>query len=136
MIHSGDFDFSFSGLKTALLYALQNDKNWKNKIPEYAAEFQQAVTEVLVYKTIKAALKYNCQNVMLCGGVAANQELRSRLKAAVQEKLPGANLDIPDFKYCTDNAAMIAAAGYFQAKRKNFTPWQKLKANANQELTN
>lgn len=136
MINSNDFDFSFSGLKTALLYEIQKDKQWRKKISEYAAEFQRAVAEVLVHKTIKAALKYNCRNIMLSGGVAANQELRSLLKAAVQEKLPGSNLNIPELKYCTDNAAMIAAAGYFKAKRKKFTPWQKLKADANQELTN
>jgi len=134
MIHSGDFDFSFSGLKTALLYAIQKDKNWKKKIPEYAHEFQRAVVDVLVHKTIKAALKYNCKNIMLSGGVAANNELRSQLKSALKKKLDGAKLMIPDFKYCTDNAAMIAAAGYFHAKRKDFTLWQKLKADANQEL--
>ncbi len=135
MINSGDFNFSFSGLKTALLYGVQRDKNWKKKISEYAYEFQLAVAEVLVHKTVKAAIKYGCQNIMLSGGVAANKELRSRLESAVREKLTGAKLLIPDFKYCTDNAAMIAAAGYFNAKRKKFTPWQKLKADANQELT-
>ncbi|MDP2736403.1 MAG: tRNA (adenosine(37)-N6)-threonylcarbamoyltransferase complex transferase subunit TsaD [bacterium] len=134
MIHSGDFDFSFSGLKTALLYEIQKDSRWKKKIPEYAHEFEQAVAEVLVYKTIKAALKYNCQNIMLSGGVAANIELRSQLAQAVENKLYKAKLIIPEFKYCTDNAAMIATAGYFRAKRKKFTPWQKLKAEANQEL--
>lgn len=136
MIESGDFDFSFSGLKTALLYATQRDKNWKKKIPEYAHEFQQAVADVLVHKTIKAALKYNCRNIMLSGGVAANIELRSQLENAVKNKLTGAKLLIPEFKYCTDNAAMIATAGYFRAKRKKFTNWQKLRADANQELTN
>lgn len=134
MLNSNDFDFSFSGLKTALLYELQKNKNWKKKIPEYAAEFQRAVAEVLVYKTIKAAFKYNCRNIMLSGGVAANVELRNQLEKAVKNKLTGARLIIPNFKYCTDNAAMIATAGYFQARRKNFTPWQKLKADANQEL--
>ena len=133
MINSGNFDFSFSGLKTALLYAIQKDKNWKKKIPEYAYEFQAAVAEVLVHKTIKAALKYKVKNTMLSGGVAANTELRRQLAEAVNNKLEGAILSIPEFKYCTDNAAMIATAGYFQAKRKKFTPWQKLRADANQE---
>jgi len=136
MINSSDFDFSFSGLKTALLYAIQRDKNWKKKILGYAAEFQQAVVDVLIYKIIKAALKYNCKNIMLSGGVAANIELRNQLEAAVREKLLNANLNIPELKYCTDNAAMIAAAGYFQARRKKFTLWQKLKTDANKELTN
>ena len=110
------------------------DRNWKKKIPEYAHEFQKAAAEVLVHKTIKAALKYNCQNIMLSGGVAANVELRKQLEKTVKNKLSGVKLIIPDFKYCTDNAAMIATAGYFRAKRKDFLPWQKLKADANQEL--
>ena len=134
MINSSDFDFSFSGLKTALLYAIQRDKNWKKKIPGYAAEFQQAVVDVLIYKIIKAALKYNCKNIMLSGGVAANVELRNQLKKAVENKLSGVKLIIPEFKYCTDNAAMVAAAGYFHAKRKNYTAWRKLKTDANLEL--
>jgi len=134
MIDSGDFDFSFSGLKTALLYAVERDKNWRKKIPEYAYEFQQAVVEVLVHKTIKAAIKYNCQNIMLSGGVAANVELRRQLENAVKNKLAKAKLIIPEFKYCTDNAAMIATAGYFRACAKKFIAWQKLKTDSNLEL--
>jgi len=134
MINSGDFDFSFSGLKTALFYQLERDRNWRKKISAYAAEFQNAAVEVLVHKTIKAAQKFNCRNVMLSGGVAANLELRNRLKIAVKEKLTGAELIIPDLKYCTDNAAMIAAAGYFRARKKDFTPWQKLKTEPNIEF--
>jgi len=134
MINSGDFNFSFSGLKTALLYAIQRDKNWRKKIPEYAFEFEQAVAEVLVHKTIKAALKYNCQNIMLSGGVAANVVLRHQLEKAVKDKLVKAKLIIPEFKYCTDNAAMIATAGYFRARAKKFTAWQKLKTDSNLEL--
>ena len=71
---------------------------------------------------------------MLSGGVAANIELRNQLEKAVKNKLTGAKLLIPEFKYCTDNAAMIATAGYFQAKRKDFTAWQKLRTDANLEL--
>jgi len=134
MIESGDFDFSFSGLKTALLYAIERDKNWKKKISEYAYEFEQAAAETLVHKTIKAAIKYKCKNIMLSGGVAANVELRRQLQNAVKNKLANAELLIPEFKYCTDNAAMIATAGYFRAKRKDFTPWRKLKTDANLEL--
>ena len=134
MINSGDFDFSFSGLKTALFYQLQRDKKWQERISEYAAEFQEATVEVLVAKTIKAARALNCQTVMLAGCVAANLKLRSRLKAAVKKKLVGARLIIPQFEYCTDNAAMIAVAGYYRAKRKDFRPWQKLKTEPNQEL--
>ena len=136
MLNDKNFDFSFSGLKTAMLYAIQKDRSWKKRIPQYAYEFQQAVVEVLVHKTIKAALKYNCKNIMLSGGVAANTELRGQLENAVKNKLSGATLSIPELKYCTDNAAMVAAAGYFHAKRKNYTAWRKLKTDANKELTN
>lgn len=71
---------------------------------------------------------------MLSGGVAANIELRNQLKKAVKAKLTGAKLIIPEFKYCTDNAAMIATAGYYRARKKDFTPWQKLRTEPNQEL--
>jgi N6-L-threonylcarbamoyladenine synthase len=66
--------------------------------------------------------------------VAANIELRSQLGEAVKNKLNDAKLIIPEFKYCTDNAAMIATAGYFRVKRKKFTQWQKLKTDSNLEL--
>jgi N6-L-threonylcarbamoyladenine synthase len=134
MIRDRNFDFSFSGLKTALLYALEQDKNWRQRIPEYAAEFQQAVIDVFIFKTIKAAKALNCQTIMLAGGVAANLELRRQLAAAIKKSLAGAKLLIPEFKYCTDNAAMVAAAGYWHARHKNFTSWRKLKTEANLEL--
>lgn len=134
MIESGDFDFSFSGLKTALLYQLKKDKNWKARVPEYAHEFEQAVVETLVSKTVKAAKKYNVKNVMLAGGVAANRRLRERLKRAVARELPPAGFYLPEFKYTTDNAAMIAANGYFKALKKEYTPYHKVAAEANLEL--
>ncbi len=144
MIKDKSFDFSFSGLKTALLYELTKDplrlaegeasKGWKRKISQYAAEFQRAVSDVLVDKTIKAALKYRVKTIMLTGGVAANQELRFKLEQKVKQEIAGAKFLMPELKYCTDNAAMVATAGYWRAKRKDFTPWQKLKVNSNLEL--
>ncbi|MBU0647203.1 MAG: tRNA (adenosine(37)-N6)-threonylcarbamoyltransferase complex transferase subunit TsaD [Patescibacteria group bacterium] len=134
MLNDKSFDFSFSGLKTALLYAIQKDKNWKEKIPEYCEEFQQAVIDVLITKTIKAAQKLNCKTIMLSGGVSANKELRSQFDVAIKTKLINTKLVAPEFEYCTDNAAMIATAGYFYAKRKDFTPWQKIKADCNKEF--
>jgi len=113
MLHDNSYDFSFSGLKTSLLYAVQKDKQWKKKIPAYAAEFQQAIIDVLISKTIKAAAKYKVKSILLGGGVAANTELRRQLTDAVAQKLPRTNFHLPDLKYTTDNAAMIAAAGYF-----------------------
>ena len=134
MINSRDYNFSFSGLKTALLYKLQKDKSWKKKIPEYAAEFQQAVVEVLVAKTIRAAGEYQVKTVILAGGVAANQLLRQQLALTVKEKLVKVNFTMPKLKYCTDNAAMVAGAGYFRARSKKFTDWSKLRVDGNLEL--
>ena len=127
MINSNDYDFSFSGLKTALLYKLKKDKSWKKRIPEYCAEFQQAVIDVLISKTVKASRDFKVKTIMLAGGVAANQELRRQ----IQEKI---EILVPDLKYTTDNAAMIASAGYFRALKKDFIPWQKIKVDPNLEL--
>ncbi|MDD5291533.1 MAG: tRNA (adenosine(37)-N6)-threonylcarbamoyltransferase complex transferase subunit TsaD [Patescibacteria group bacterium] len=128
MINSNDYDFSFSGLKTALLYKLKKDKIWKKKIPEYCAEFQQAVIDVLIAKTVKAVRDFKVKTIMLSGGVAANQELRRQMKEKIE-------VLIPDLKYTTDNAAMIATAGYFHALKKDFIPWQKIKVDPNLELS-
>ena len=130
MINDKSYDFSFSGLKTALLYEIQKDKNWKKKIPEYAAEFQQAVVDVLVAKTIRAAGEYKARTVMLSGGVAANQVLRQQLALTVKEKLAKVTFTMPELKYCTDNAAMVAVAGYFRARNKKFTPLNPLRGNS------
>jgi N6-L-threonylcarbamoyladenine synthase len=129
MLDSSSLDFSFSGLKTALKYGLEKDKGWKEKTPEYAHEFQQAVLDVLVAKTVKAAKANKVKTVMLSGGVASNVELREQLSAAIIQCLPGAEFHMPDIEYCTDNAAMIAAAGYFKARRKAYAPLNKIKVD-------
>ncbi len=132
MINSSDFAFSFSGLKTALRYQLEKDKDWKKRIPEYSHEFQQAIIDTLASKTMKAAKKFGAKTVMLSGGVSANKELRLRLEKDVLNE--GLDFMMPDLKYTTDNAAMVACAGYFKAKRKEYTPWQDLKVDCNLEL--
>jgi N6-L-threonylcarbamoyladenine synthase len=132
MINSLDFAFSFSGLKTALRYQLEKDKDWKKKVPEYCHEFQQAVIDTLVTKTLKAAKKFEVKTVMLSGGVSANIELRARLERDVLAE--GLDFVTPELKYTTDNAAMVACAGYFKATRKEFTQWQDLKVDCNLEL--
>lgn len=134
MIKANNLDFSFSGLKTALLYELKKDKGWQKRIPAYAYEFQQAIIDVLISKTIKATQKYKAKTTMLTGGVSANLELRKQINENFKTKLPKVKFLIPDLKYTTDNAAMVATAGYFKAKRKDFTLWQKLKADCNLEL--
>ncbi|MFA5095708.1 MAG: tRNA (adenosine(37)-N6)-threonylcarbamoyltransferase complex transferase subunit TsaD [Candidatus Paceibacterota bacterium] len=134
MINSNDYDFSFSGLKTALFYQLKKDKNWKKRVPEYCAEFQEAVVDVLVSKTIKAAKDFGVKTVLLAGGVSANEKLREKLKISVAEELPRVEFSLPDLKYTTDNAVMVAVAGYFRALKKDFIPYEKIKVDPNLEL--
>jgi N6-L-threonylcarbamoyladenine synthase len=133
MLNSGDFDFSFSGLKTSLLYAVKKDPNWRNKIQQYCYEFQQAVIDVLIAKTLKAAQEYKVKSVMLAGGVSANRKLRFDLAKAIKEKLSETEFFAPEMEYATDNAAMIAVAGYFK-KVKTVDSWKDLRVDCNLRL--
>ena len=103
----GTNDFSFSGIKSSLLRLVNEDKNINKN--DVAASFQSAVVDVLVTKTIDVAQEYNARQVLLAGGVAANKHLRQTLT----ERSPFPVI-IPSFILCTDNAAMIAACGYFR----------------------
>lgn len=135
MIDSDDFNFSFSGLKTAVLYYLRDHPLQATSYDlqaNLASSIQQAIVDVLVSKTEKAARKFKVKTIMLAGGVAANQLLRSRLQTTshdLQAKFLAAR---PEF--CTDNAAMIAFAGYLHARKKQFTPIKKVKADSSWEL--
>lgn len=106
------FDFSFSGLKSAVVNLAHNVKQRGESIDaaDLATSFQASVVEVLTTKTMNALEKYDISNLVVAGGVAANSGLRKALTERAEAK--GIRLMIPDFKYCTDNAAMIAAAGY------------------------
>lgn len=111
------FDFSFSGLKSAVINYMHNheQKGQTVVMEDVAASFQQSVIDVLVDKTMKAAEQYEVKQILLAGGVAANKGLREELTNACQKKkIP---LQIPPFALCTDNAAMIAAAGFISYKK-------------------
>jgi N6-L-threonylcarbamoyladenine synthase len=142
MINSKDLNFSFSGLKTAVLYTVKKNprilKN-KNLVAALCAEFQQAVIDVLVSKTMKAARKYAPRTILLGGGVSANQELRKQLGDKIKEELRNTKYQIPDTGYSLDNAAMIALAGYFRytqtkSKKEFSINWKNLEADAGLSL--
>jgi N6-L-threonylcarbamoyladenine synthase len=116
MIESADnFDFSFSGLKTSVVYYLKSEEGKKAKIEDIAAGFQEAAVDVLVKKTINAAKKYNVKDILLAGGVARNSRLRQKMAEKADRK--GIKVHLPSPILCTDNAAMIATAGYFLYQR-------------------
>lgn len=158
MLKGNDYSFSFSGLKTAALYWLRDNKlaatkitdtffqrafgvfSWNSPRPaeittnDFCASFEQAIIDVLVGKTIKAAKEFKPQTIILCGGVAANKKLRQTLVDTIETLSPTPQFRTPAIKYCMDNAAMIAVAGYNQALKKDFANWQSLRANPNWEL--
>ena len=134
MIYSKDYDFSFSGLKTAVLYRVKNQKSKVKSqkfISQMAYEIQAAINDVLVKKTIKAVKDFRAKSIILGGGVAANSDLRKRFEN-FSEALK-INFLVPPKKYCTDNAVMIAVAAFFHKKDK--MSWQKIKANANLRIS-
>ena len=108
------FDFSFSGLKSAVNRYIQTHADFQDQAADIAAGFEQAVVDVLILKIIRAAEAKKCRHIALVGGVAANQRLRDQMTAAVQKK--GLILFLPSIALCGDNAAMIAASGYAYLK--------------------
>ncbi len=110
------YNFSFSGLKSAVINLVHNETQRGNEIiPEnMATSFQNRVVEILTKKTMKALKEHNVKNLIVAGGVAANKGLRERLTNECEKN--NINLIIPEIKYCTDNAAMIGAAGYYAYK--------------------
>jgi N6-L-threonylcarbamoyladenine synthase len=144
MINKPGFNFSFSGLKTAVLYETKKHPELlrdKDYIAAVCHEFQQATIDVLVAKTLKAAGKYKPKTIMLAGGVSANTELRKQLGLAVEKFIPNVLYKIPDTSLTGDNAAMIAAAAAFrwqkmtsEKKKKTLKGWETLQPNANLKI--
>lgn len=125
------YNFSFSGLKTAVMNYVNNEEQRGNeiKINDLAASFQEAVVDSLSSNLIKAVKEYEVESVVLSGGVAANQ----RLREVIAERLKEYNLDLyyPPLELCTDNAAMIGAVAYYQYLEHDFAP---LSISANPSL--
>jgi N6-L-threonylcarbamoyladenine synthase len=114
-LNKSEFDFSFSGIKTAVsLYVGKHQSDYKTRMADIAAGFQEAVVEVLAYKLINAALQKECEHIAVVGGVAANSGLRHKVRRDAERK--GLKVHIPSAQLCGDNAAMIAAAGYHYLK--------------------
>lgn len=127
MINSDDFDFSFSGLKTAALRVIKTIKRLDRKtVADLSASVQQAVVDVLAAKTIKAAKTFKAKSILLGGGVAANQKLRDELKLKARRYKLDAEIFVPQKFLCTDNGAMIASNAFF-----NYKPvlWNHVYAN-------
>jgi len=119
ILHEG-YDFSFSGLKTAVLRLLKEyEQGAELPLADVAASFQAAVVDVLVEKTKRAAQEFQVREVLLAGGVASNRLLRQRIRRAIIE-LP---VRFPPPVFCTDNAAMVAAAGHFKHISKDYAGW-------------
>jgi N6-L-threonylcarbamoyladenine synthase len=143
MINSKNFDFSFSGLKTAVLYDFKKrsskEKKSKKYIQEISWEIQQAIIDVLILKTIKATGKYQAKTILLGGGVIANKELRKQFRVKIRKKVPnfkfsafggsavGGQVLIPNLKFCGDNAAMIALLGFYYFNAGKIDNWENLK---------
>lgn len=122
-LEENSYDFSFSGLKSAVINYIHNQKQRGEEInkADIAASFQASVVEVLTEKTYKAALQYGVKQVIIAGGVAANKGLRT----AITEKFSKTNMElfIPPIKLCTDNAAMIGAAASILYEEKRLAGW-------------
>lgn len=142
MLHSGDFDFSFSGIKTAMLYTIrdlteQNTRELtKEEKPALACAFEDAVVEVLIKKTTDALQEYNAQTLIVGGGVAGNTFLKSTLSKAIEQKFQQTTLLFPEPWLATDNAVMIGMAGMAQVFSGviHTTPADTLKADGNLSL--
>ena len=138
MIKQKNYDFSFSGLKTAVLYNFktqpQRIRKSKKYIREICKETQQSIIDVLIKKTIKAAKDYKVKTIILGGGVSANKELRKQLQKKISKELPNIQYLTPNIQFCTDNAVMTGIAGYFNWLKGKGKPWKKIKADANLKI--
>ena len=143
MKYTKDFDFSFSGLKTAVLYTVRKEKKIDNNFKkQISASFQEAAFDVVIYKTLKAVKQYKVKTLTLAGGVSANKALTLEFQKTIKKAMPNGrqehlNLQFlsPNIGLSTDNAVMIAIAGYFRYKQKGASSWQKVEAKSSLKIT-
>ena len=133
-VENNEFNFSFSGLKTAVINKIKSEKLKKKNIiiEDFCASFQKIITEIVCEKSIKAALKFDEKKLVVCGGVCANSSIRRNLIEIGEEKK--IKVFLPDLKYCTDNAAMVACQGFFEFKNGFFEKDYKLNAIASYQF--
>ena len=141
MLNKGDYDFSFSGLKTALLYQVQEmgEKKAQQYRSALSFELQEAITDVLVKKALKAVKQFNARSLILGGGVSANQCLRQKFQKEIRKDKLEINFLMPSLEYTGDNAIMISLAAFFNYQRKKdkkFWDWKQIEAKANLQLSN
>lgn len=135
MLEKNSLEFSYSGLKTSVLYTVEKlPRINRSTMNDLCASFQRAALDPLIAKTYLAAKSIGAKTIILAGGVAANKLLRQDLGTMVSERLPGVRFITPPLPLCMDNGVMIAIAGAFRAQKNDFTPWQKIKADPNWEL--
>lgn len=133
-LDDNSYNFSFSGIKSAVINLHHNEEQRGNQInlANLACSFQNRVVKILTKKTMRALKEYQVKNLIIAGGVAANKGIRNEFVKLCEEN--GVNLTIPAINRCTDNAAMIGAAGFYAYKLKKFADLD-LNAKANDELS-
>ncbi len=136
MMKTDDYDFSFSGLKTAVLYTVKKLPKLTQEIrKKIALEFETAVTEILLKKTIRAVNEYCAKTIIIGGGVSANKRIRHAFESVVNKNTE-LNLFVPNSSLSTDNALMIAVAGYFRSSKNDNSPQstENIRAEGNMSL--
>jgi|AntRauTorckE6833_2_1112554.scaffolds.fasta_scaffold00223_8 N6-L-threonylcarbamoyladenine synthase len=137
MLHSNDLDLSFSGLKTAVRYAVAEKTLTENEVNALARDFSDAVLDVVEHKTVAAIEQYGSQTVVVGGGVSASQQLRDRLTNHLHKVLPEVTVFFPPRELSTDNSIMIALAGHAHAEQgRQAASTGRIQAEGNRSLSN